>query len=151
AGAGLAYIMWSLLDWEGYLTDQSWQLTNAMLVFFLTALFTIKRRERRLGSGMNESAFDAALGSALFCGLPIGVVSAVVTFALHEKSLTMFWVILSTALCLAVLSNLLFEFVMRLAAQSPPTRGALRRLSVAVPSSGADLYLWLGRSVLIAS
>jgi hypothetical protein len=151
AAAALAYIVWSLFDWEGYLTDQSWQLTNATLVFSMTALFTIRRRERRLGNGMKESAFDAALGSAFFCGLPIGTVAAVVTFALHEKSLTMFWVILSTALCLAVLSNLLFEFVMRSAAQSPPTRGALRRLSVAMPSTGADLYFWLGRSVLTAS
>ena len=151
AAAALAYVVWGLLDWEDYLIDQSWHLTSAMLVFFMTALFTIKRRERRFTNGTKERAFDAALGSALCCGLPIGVVAAVVTFALHGQGLTMFWIMLSTAVCLAVLSSLLFEFIMRLAAQSPPTRGALRRLSVTIPSAVTDLYWWLAGGVLIAS
>jgi len=149
AAAALAYVVWSLLDWGAYLNEESWHLTNAMLVFCMTGLFTIRRRERRLSNGTKEKAFDAALGSAIYCGLPIGVVAAVVTFTLHGQGLTIFWVMLSTALCLAVLSSLLFEFIMRLAAQSPPTRGALQRLSVAMPPT--DLYSWLGRSVLIVS
>jgi hypothetical protein len=153
AAAALAYVVWGLFDWEWkeYLTEYSWHLTNAVLVFFMTALFTIKRRERRLSNGTKERAFDAALGSAICCGLPIGIVAAVITFALHGQGLTMFWIMLLTGLCLAVLSSLLFEFVMRLAAQSPPTRGALRRLSGAMPAARADFYSWLSRSVLIAA
>jgi hypothetical protein len=151
AAAALAYVVWSWLNWHAYLSEESWHLTNAMLVFFMTALFTIRRRERRLSNGTREKAFDAALGSAIYCGLPIGVIAAVVAFTLHAQGLTMFWIMLATALCLAVLSSILFELIMRLAAQSPPTRGALRRLSVAMPSAEADLYSWLGRSVLIAS
>jgi hypothetical protein len=145
----LVYLVWSLLDWNEYLKDESWHLTSATMVFLMTALFAIKRRERRFSDLTKERAFDAAVGSAIHCGLPIGIVAGVVTFTLHGQGLTMLGVMLLTALCLAVISSFLFEFIMRLASQSPPTRGALQRLWIATPST--DFYPWFGRSVLTVS
>jgi hypothetical protein len=152
AAAVLTFLALYLINGQSkeYLADDDfWHLTIAVLIFLMTALFATKRREARFIAGNTDNAFDAALASAFFCGLPIGFVAAITTFVLHQGGLTRFWVMLATGLFLAMLTAFLFEIVMRWAAQTPPTRGVLRRLSGSMLSSGQDLHWMLGRAVLL--
>jgi uncharacterized protein (DUF2267 family) len=98
---------------------------------------------------MTDDTFDAALASALWCGLPIGFAAAVTTFAWHQGGLTEFWIMILTALFLAVLVVALFEITMRWAAQSPPTLAASRRLFGQTLVRARDLRWALGKAVLL--
>jgi hypothetical protein len=155
--AALTYIVLYIFDWEsrGYLADDFWHITMAVLIFFTIALLVTKRREARFLAGETDKAFDAAAVSALCYGLPIGFVATVTTLAVHRGgptgALPRFWTMLSMGLCLAVLATLLFEIVMRVAARTPPTRGASRRLSGSMPSAeqDSDLRRMLGKAVLM--
>ena len=147
----VACIAWFFFDlqWKVSLTDDSWQLLLAYLIFAMVALFATKRREDRLAAGMTDDTFDAALASALWCGLPIGFAAAVTTFAWRQVGLTEFWIMILTALFLAVLVAALFEITMRWAAQSPPTLAASRRLFGQTLVRTPDLRWALGKAVLL--
>jgi hypothetical protein len=147
----VACITWFFFDlqWKVSLTGDSWHLLLAYLIFAMVALFATKRREDRLAAGMTDDTFDAALASALWCGLPIGFTAAVTTFAWRQGGLTEFWIMILTALFLAVLVAALFEITMRWAAQSPPTLAASRRLFGQTPVRAQDLRWTLGKAVLL--
>jgi hypothetical protein len=149
----LFFVNW---QWQVTLGEDFWYLTIAVLIFFMTALFATKRREARFIAGNTDKALDPTL-TALYCGLPIGFVAAIMTFAWHQAfawhqdGLERFLMMLATGLCLAMLIAFLFEIVMRWAAQTPPTPGALRRLSGSMLSAPQDFRRMLGRAVLLCA
>ncbi len=173
AAAIAAFLLFHLLNWQfhGYLSNHSWQLTLAFLVYVMTALLVTKRRESRLIDGKSERILDASLGAAFFCGLPIGLVAAVTTFALYQGGLARFWAMFWTGLALSISAAFLFEVIMRWAAQSPPTASALRQgvgpdrsvrielrglvvhsvlLYAMVAAVAAFVMFWLGQQLVVS-
>ena len=150
----LVYIMLFLIDWQwkGLLGDDFYHLTIAVLIFAMTALFATKRREARFIAGNTDKALDATL-TALYCGLPIGIVAAIMTFgwhqAWHQDGLPRFLIMLATGVCLAMLTAFLFEIIMRWAAQTPPTQGASRRLTGSVLCAPQELHRTVGCAAVL--
>ena len=64
--------------------EQKWHLTLAFLVFLLTAFFVTRWREKQLSSGDWKYSSDGILRCSVLCTIAIGLVSALVTFAVHQ-------------------------------------------------------------------
>jgi len=102
-----------------------WHLTIAFLVFILTGFFVTRWRENRLMAGEWKYSSDTILRSAVLCAIPIGGVSALVTFAWQQGGSGRLYAMLLVGFVMALPSALLFQFLMRWAAESPPTRDAV--------------------------
>ena len=102
-----------------------WHLTMAFLVFMLTGFFVARWRENRLMAGEWKYSSDVILRSAVICAIPIGAVSALVTFAWQQGGSGRLYAMLLVGFVMALASALLFQFLMRWAAVSPPTNDAV--------------------------
>jgi hypothetical protein len=105
--------------------EQKWHLTLALLVFLLTAFFVTRWREKQLASGDWKYNSDAILRCSAFTTIAIGIVSSLVTFALHQGGSGRFYAMLLVGFGMALPSTLLFQLLMRWASESTPTREAV--------------------------
>ncbi|TWB01963.1 hypothetical protein [Bradyrhizobium stylosanthis] len=105
--------------------QQKWHLTLAFLVFLLTAFFVTRWREKRLASGDWKYSSDVIIRCAILNTIAITIISALVTFAVHQGGSGRFYAMLLMAFGIALPSTLLFQMLMRWAASSPPTEEAV--------------------------
>jgi len=105
--------------------QQKWHLTLAFLVFLLTAFFVTRWREKRLASGDWRYSSDVIIRCTILNTIAITIISALVTFAVHQGGSGRFYAMLLMAFGIALPSTLLFQLLMRWAASSPPTGEAV--------------------------
>jgi hypothetical protein len=106
------------------LSGVTWHISLAVCVLTLTSFFVMKRRERMLRAGNWRNSYEGYLKTAIYIGLPIGILSTLIVYTLHQGGAPVFWGMLLIGLPAAIIVSFLFPILLQRASTSVPTFAA---------------------------